>query len=251
MPIIRPPVPPAPVIAAPPPVPAPSSPVQAISPVEAMASPTHSSNGSDYEYEASDYEDQPVVGRSRSSSNASYLSNTSSARGEGVHRSQSVASSRSSRSRSGSVSDKRFPCPVDGCDKAFARRFNLASHVASTHENRKPFVCPRGCGKGSSWPIELSLTCAAFSRRHDNLRHLASVHDASQAELAAAKVAQPSSPAAQAPVAGPSAPPYAYSLPPNVGSSPAESSPLPAFAGFGLDGVISQANRIPYEFFHG
>ena len=93
------------------------------------------------------------------------------------------------------------------------------------------------------------LTSAAFSRRHDNLRHLASVHYASPAEISAAKVAQPSSSPAPS-VAAPQAPTHALSLPASVSASPAE-SPLPAFAGFGFDSVVSEANVIPFQFFHG
>lgn len=57
---------------------------------------------------------------------------------------------------------KRFVCPHPGCDRAFARNFNLGSHVKS-HLGIRDFNCPE-CPK-------------KFSRRHDRARHCAAVHD--------------------------------------------------------------------------
>lgn len=57
---------------------------------------------------------------------------------------------------------KRFLCPHPGCGRAFARNFNLGSHVKS-HLGIREFDCPR-CPK-------------KFSRRHDRARHCAAVHD--------------------------------------------------------------------------
>ncbi|KAF9177635.1 hypothetical protein BGZ51_004672 [Haplosporangium sp. Z 767] len=60
---------------------------------------------------------------------------------------------------------KRFPCNHPGCDRRFARLYNLTTHE-KTHdpEQARPFICTEP-------------TCAkAFSRKHDLQRHEASVH---------------------------------------------------------------------------
>ncbi|KAF9157236.1 hypothetical protein BGX20_004051 [Mortierella sp. AD010] len=60
---------------------------------------------------------------------------------------------------------KRFSCNQPGCDRRFARLFNLHTHE-KTHdpEQARPFTCPESdCGK-------------SFSRKHDLQRHEASVH---------------------------------------------------------------------------
>ncbi|KAF9939046.1 hypothetical protein BGZ65_011647 [Modicella reniformis] len=60
---------------------------------------------------------------------------------------------------------KRFTCIQSGCDKSFARLFNLHTHE-KTHdpEKARPFNCSDStCGK-------------SFSRKHDLQRHEASVH---------------------------------------------------------------------------
>ncbi|KAG0205426.1 hypothetical protein BGX28_002997 [Mortierella sp. GBA30] len=54
-----------------------------------------------------------------------------------------------------------FPCEFPGCDKVFARLYNLKSH-SRTHTTDKPFVC-------SHCPI-------AFARNHDLKRHV-KIHD--------------------------------------------------------------------------
>ena len=79
-------------------------------------------------------------------------------------------SAASPASRSGSGPVKRFPCPK--CDKAFARAYNLNTHL-STHDpdpNRsKPFACP--------YPSCKSEGGRSFSRKHDLQRHVASIHE--------------------------------------------------------------------------
>ncbi|KAG0210647.1 hypothetical protein BGX28_009073 [Mortierella sp. GBA30] len=60
---------------------------------------------------------------------------------------------------------KRFSCSHPGCDRRFARLFNLHTHE-KTHDpvQSRPFLCSEaGCAK-------------AFSRKHDLQRHEASVH---------------------------------------------------------------------------
>lgn len=49
-----------------------------------------------------------------------------------------------------------FICPVEGCQKAFTRAYNLRSHQR-THTDERPFLC-EVCGKG-------------FARQHDRKRH--------------------------------------------------------------------------------
>lgn len=87
----------------------------------------------------------------------------------GPSRSSSVPSPTSGRSSSGGPK-KRFPCPK--CDKAFARAYNLNTHL-STHDpdpNRsKPFPCP--------YPSCKSEGGRSFSRKHDLQRHVASIHE--------------------------------------------------------------------------
>ncbi|KAJ7225870.1 hypothetical protein GGX14DRAFT_422684 [Mycena pura] len=65
---------------------------------------------------------------------------------------------------------KKYRCP--SCPRAFARAYNLKTHMATHDPNRlKPHVCPhRSCGR-------------SFSRKHDLGRHLVSIHrDESQRE---------------------------------------------------------------------
>lgn len=71
------------------------------------------------------------------------------------------------RKRKSSSSDcepvRRFSCKHPGCDKAFARLFNLNTHAKTHDPNReKPFAC-KECAK-------------SFARKHDLFRHEASVH---------------------------------------------------------------------------
>ncbi|KAN0100856.1 hypothetical protein V8E55_000840 [Tylopilus felleus] len=58
---------------------------------------------------------------------------------------------------------KKYQCPT--CPRAFARAYNLKTHMATHDPNRlKPHVCPhRSCGR-------------SFSRKHDLGRHLVSIH---------------------------------------------------------------------------
>ncbi|KAF7306613.1 MED6-domain-containing protein [Mycena indigotica] len=58
---------------------------------------------------------------------------------------------------------RKFKCP--SCPRAFARAYNLKTHMATHDPNRtKPYVCShRSCGR-------------SFSRKHDLGRHLVSIH---------------------------------------------------------------------------
>lgn len=43
---------------------------------------------------------------------------------------------------------RRLPCPRDGCEKQFTRRFNLESHILGDHEGKRAFSCAvAGCNK--------------------------------------------------------------------------------------------------------
>ncbi|KAH7059190.1 hypothetical protein BKA57DRAFT_386199 [Linnemannia elongata] len=50
-----------------------------------------------------------------------------------------------------------YPCTFDGCDKVFARLYNLKSH-SRTHTNERPFIC--------------SHCQLPFARNHDLKRHV-------------------------------------------------------------------------------
>ncbi|CUA72429.1 hypothetical protein RSOLAG22IIIB_01098 [Rhizoctonia solani] len=64
---------------------------------------------------------------------------------------------------------RKYQCPQ--CPRAFARQFNLKTHMATHDPNRtKPHVCHHtGCGR-------------SFSRKHDLGRHLVSIHQDSEHE---------------------------------------------------------------------
>ncbi|KAG5648219.1 hypothetical protein DXG03_006174 [Asterophora parasitica] len=65
----------------------------------------------------------------------------------------------------GSKGDSRKKYKCQQCPRAFARAYNLKTHMATHDPNRlKPHVCPHGsCGR-------------SFSRKHDLGRHLVSIH---------------------------------------------------------------------------
>jgi len=79
--------------------------------------------------------------------------------------SHSSPSHSSSRSESGVTGDpkRKYQCP--NCPRAFARAFNLKTHVQTHDPNRaKPFICSvKTCGR-------------SFSRKHDLMRHNVSIH---------------------------------------------------------------------------
>jgi hypothetical protein len=63
------------------------------------------------------------------------------------------------------VKDPRKKYKCTACPRAFARAYNLKTHMATHDPNRlKPYICPqRSCGR-------------SFSRKHDLGRHLISIH---------------------------------------------------------------------------
>lgn len=60
---------------------------------------------------------------------------------------------------------KAIPCTFPGCDKTFARKYNMENH-SLVHLNQREKV--HGCG--------YDACSAAFVRRHDLNRHLRTVH---------------------------------------------------------------------------
>ncbi|KAK9763139.1 hypothetical protein K7432_010458 [Basidiobolus ranarum] len=71
----------------------------------------------------------------------------------------------SSKSRLAAIKNKKYVCSYQGCDKGFARKFNLNVHLRSHFPDlARPFKCTE-CPK-------------AFGRKHDLTRHLAAVHKA-------------------------------------------------------------------------
>ncbi|KDN44250.1 hypothetical protein K437DRAFT_274623 [Tilletiaria anomala UBC 951] len=85
-------------------------------------------------------------------------------------RKQPAAGTMGSNSNNNPGAPKRWKC--DKCDRAFARAYNLHTHMA-THDpdptRSKPFQCPfPACQKDGG---------RAFSRKHDLQRHVASVHE--------------------------------------------------------------------------
>ncbi|PWN40147.1 hypothetical protein IE81DRAFT_349517 [Ceraceosorus guamensis] len=75
-----------------------------------------------------------------------------------------------SPSDGGGEAPKRFQCPH--CARAFARAFNLNTHIA-THDpdpkRSKPYTCP--------YPACIALGGRSFSRKHDLQRHVAGTHE--------------------------------------------------------------------------
>lgn len=54
---------------------------------------------------------------------------------------------------------RMFPCPKEGCEKKFTRRFNLESHVLGDHEGKKPFSCAvPGCNKSFAMKVNLHFS---------------------------------------------------------------------------------------------
>ncbi|TFK93568.1 hypothetical protein K466DRAFT_478484 [Polyporus arcularius HHB13444] len=73
---------------------------------------------------------------------------------------------------------RKYQCPT--CPRAFARAYNLKTHIQTHDPNRlKPYACHhKSCGR-------------SFSRKHDLTRHMVSIH---RAESVAAMSANPSRP---------------------------------------------------------
>ncbi|KAK4057351.1 hypothetical protein OIO90_001417 [Microbotryomycetes sp. JL221] len=74
---------------------------------------------------------------------------------------KTTSSSTTKKPRKPRSTVKRFVCPQTGCGRAFARNFNMQSHLKS-HFDLREWDCPV-CPK-------------KFSRRHDRGRHCSTVH---------------------------------------------------------------------------
>ncbi|KAF7792478.1 hypothetical protein EIP86_003518 [Pleurotus ostreatoroseus] len=87
-----------------------------------------------------------------------------------------VPSQRSAKSESGITSamnkdpKRKYQCPT--CPRAFARAYNLKTHIQTHDPNRlKPYACHhKSCGR-------------SFSRKHDLTRHLISIHRSDNEDL--------------------------------------------------------------------
>lgn len=56
---------------------------------------------------------------------------------------------------------RRLPCPRDGCEKQFTRRFNLESHILGDHEGERPFSCAvAGCDKSFAMKVSPAFRAA-------------------------------------------------------------------------------------------
>ncbi|VDB93509.1 unnamed protein product [Peniophora sp. CBMAI 1063] len=77
-------------------------------------------------------------------------------------------------------SRRKHQCP--NCPRAFARAFNLKTHMETHNPNRaKPYVCPhRSCAR-------------SFSRKHDLQRHRAAIHHDQSSASSVSPPAPPSS----------------------------------------------------------
>ncbi|OXA38289.1 Zinc finger protein 26 [Folsomia candida] len=95
----------------------------------------------------------------------------------------SSQSDRPSRQRrSAKTPQRRIPCPVDNCDKTFARRDRFHTHLKNFHQdvNKKGFSMGRTYPKTVPCPIE---SCSKmFSRRHRLDLHLKAVHPQATSE---------------------------------------------------------------------
>ncbi|GAA94472.1 hypothetical protein E5Q_01124 [Mixia osmundae IAM 14324] len=101
------------------------------------------------------------------SSSPSSRDSTSTARHRKAARSRSIGSSSSGHAVMVN-GERRYPCTFEGCDQTFSRRYNMTTHLSSTHFRNKPYPCPvKSCTK-------------TFSRRHDLGRHLAAVHESAE-----------------------------------------------------------------------
>ncbi|GAA5844753.1 hypothetical protein JCM11251_002269 [Rhodosporidiobolus azoricus] len=87
--------------------------------------------------------------------------------------------------RRGKEGEKKFVCPHPSCGRAFARNFNLQSHIKS-HQGIREFKCPE-CDK-------------LFARKHDCTRHCIAIHGYDKDFMAKATTSNDDSPTAVGPI---------------------------------------------------
>ncbi|GAA5842249.1 hypothetical protein JCM3766R1_005081 [Sporobolomyces carnicolor] len=105
--------------------------------------------------------------------------------------------------------EKKFICPHPSCGRAFARHFNLNSHIKS-HQGIREFKCPE-CSK-------------LFSRKHDCTRHCIAIHNYDRDSGSKGPIHEP------APATGPPANRLPNQASPAPNSPPSASQPLPPAA---------------------